>query len=155
MEKLTLESSAFDNGTPIPAKHTWDTEGLSPPLKWGSPPEGTQSWALICDDPDAPMGTWVHWVLFNLPAEARELPEGLPTDGELETGGRQGKNDFARLGYGGPCPPHGKRHRYVFRLYALDTSLTLDPGASKSDVLKAMEGHVLGQGELMGTYSRR
>jgi Raf kinase inhibitor-like YbhB/YbcL family protein len=155
MEKLTLESSAFESGAPIPDRHTCDAEGLSPPLAWGAAPEGTQSWALICDDPDAPMGTWVHWVLFNLPAEARELPEGVPTSGDLETGGRHGKNDFARLGYGGPCPPHGKPHRYFFKLYALNTSLSLDPGATKSDVLNAMEGHVVAQGELMGTYVRR
>ena len=154
MEKLTLESSAFEDGAPIPDKHTCDAEDLSPPLTWGPPPEGTQSWALICDDPDAPMGTWVHWVLYGLPADTTSLSEGVPTDEVVEDVALQGKNDFTRIGYGGPCPPPGKPHRYVFKLYALDSELDLKPGAKKKDLEKAMKGHVLAQGQLVGRYQR-
>lgn len=149
-----LTSTAFASGEPIPTKYSCDGEDISPPLQWSDPPQGTQSLALICDDPDAPVGTWVHWVLYNLPAEARSLLEAVPPEAELPDGSRQGKNGWGNLGYGGPCPPGGSTHRYFFKLYALDAVLDLDAGASKNQVLKAMEGHILAQAELMGVYSR-
>lgn len=153
-ETITLTSPAFAHGDVIPQEHTCDGADLSPELAWSGMPAGTASLALVCDDPDAPGGTWVHWVLYDIPADAAGLPEGLPGDAELAAGGVQGENDFGRLGYGGPCPPAGAPHRYFFRLYALDTKLGLAAGASKQEVVDAMEGHVLAQGELMGTYQR-
>ena len=149
-----LMSPVFVAGEAIPLKYTCDGDDVSPPLAWSDPPAGTQSFALICDDPDAPVGTWVHWVLYDLPADARELPEAVPSDAELPDGGRQGNNSWPRIGYGGPCPPSGS-HRYFFKLYALDTVLGLDAGATKKELLRAVEGHVLAQVELMGTYSRQ
>ena len=151
---LQLTSGAFSEGDPIPTKYTCDGNDVSPPLTWGDPPGGTASFALISDDPDAPVGTWVHWVLYNLPADVRSLPEGVPADAELPDGSRHGQNSWRRLGYGGPCPPGGT-HRYFFKLYALDTTIELPSGANKEEVLKAMEGHILGQTELMGVYSRK
>lgn len=150
---LELTSTAFAPGGAILRKHSCDGEDISPPLAWSDPPAGTQSIVLICDDPDAPIGTWVHWVLYNVPAEARALPEAVAADAELPDGSRNGKNGWGRLGYGGPCPPSGT-HRYFFKLYALDTMLDLAAGASKKQVLQAMEGHILAQAELMGTYTR-
>lgn len=149
-----LTSSAFAAGEAIPRKYTCDGDDISPPLAWGDPPAGTQSFALISDDPDAPVGTWVHWVLFNLPADARALPEAVPADADLADGSRHGNSSWRRPGYGGPCPPSGT-HRYFFKLYALDTVLDLKAGASKDELLKAMEVHVLAEAELMGTYSRK
>ena len=149
-----LTSAAFAPGGAIPARHTCDGDNISPPLEWSDPPEGTQSLVLIADDPDAPGRTWVHWVLYNLPAQARSLPEAVPPEADLIDGGRHGENSWNRLGYGGPCPPSGT-HRYFFKLYALDTTLDLEAGADKTLLLEAMEGHVLGQAELMGTYSRQ
>ena len=151
-----LTSSAFGQGEAIPVKYTCDGEDISPPLRWGDPPEGTQSFALIADDPDAPVGTWVHWVLFNLPAETRELPEQAtpPAGSQGSNYVVDGKNSWKRTGYGGPCPPGGT-HRYFFKLYALDTMLDLAAGATKEQLLQAMEGHILGQAEVMGTYSRQ
>ncbi len=151
---MTLTSSVFTHGAMIPKDYTCDGRDVSPPLSWGEPPEKTQSFALIMDDPDAPMGTWVHWVIYNIPATARGLAEGVPTDADLPDGSRQGRNSWRRIGYGGPCPPSGT-HRYFFKLYALDTVLTLASGATKDELLKAMEGHILAQVELMGRYSRR
>jgi Raf kinase inhibitor-like YbhB/YbcL family protein len=151
---LSLESSAFADGEAIPLRYTCDGEDLSPPLAWGEPPAGTLSLALIADDPDAPVGTWVHWVLFNLPADTRSLPEGLLPEAAV-AGGLQGINGWKELGYGGPCPPKGSTHRYFFKLYALDTALDLEAGASKADVEKAMDGHILGQGQLVGRYGRQ
>ena len=151
---ITLTSSAFSGGKPIPTKYTCDGADVSPPLQWRGVPEGAKSLALICDDPDAPAGTWVHWVLYDLPATTTELAEKAPTTDTLTTGAKQGVNDFKRTGYGGPCPPPGKPHRYFFKLYALDTTTALKPRASKDDVLRAMKGHVLAEGELMGTYQR-
>lgn len=145
-----LTSSAFGQGEAIPVKYTCDGEDISPPLGWSDPPEGTQSFALIADDPDAPVGTWIHWVLFNLPAETRELPEQAAPP----SGSQNGINSWGRTGYGGPCPPGGT-HRYFFKLYALDTMLNSAAGASKEQLLQAMEGHILGQAEVMGTYSRQ
>lgn len=151
---LELTSPAFEDGETIPSKFSCDGIDVSPRLEWSSVPEGTKSLALICDDPDAPMGTWVHWVLYGLPADTTSLPEGVPADEAIEDVALQGKNDFKRIGYGGPCPPPGKPHRYFFKLYALDTELDLKPGAKKKDLEKAMKGHVLAQGQLMGRYQR-
>lgn len=148
-----LTSAAFKQGEAIPRQYSCDGQDISPPLAWGDPPQGTQSFALIMDDPDAPAGVWVHWVLYNLPAGSRGLPEALPTDAQLADGSRQGKNSGGRLGYGGPCPPRGT-HRYFFKLYALDKVLDLAPGATKEQLLKAIEGHILAQTELMGKYTR-
>ena len=148
-----LTSSAFSEGEHIPQKYSCDGEDISPALEWSDPPEGTQSFALIADDPDAPVGTWVHWVLYNLPAETLVLPEAMPGDSELADGSRHGHNSWGRPGYGGPCPPGGT-HRYFFKLYALDTVLDLAAGADKEQLLKAMEGHILAQTETMGRYSR-
>ncbi len=150
---LSLTSSAFTSGQQIPSRYTCDGQDISPPLAWDTPPQGTQSFALIVDDPDAPVGTWVHWVAYDIPASARNLPEAIPAQAKLPGGGMQGKNSWPNLGYGGPCPPSGT-HRYYFRLYALDTTLNLDSGATKKEVLKAMEDHVLAVGELMGQYSQ-
>jgi Raf kinase inhibitor-like YbhB/YbcL family protein len=151
---ITISSTAFNDNDAIPKQHTGDGANTSPPLRWSDPPEGTQSFALICDDPDAPRGTWVHWVLFNLPLESHELPEGVPTRETLGDGAKQGKNDFGKIGYGGPAPPKGKPHRYFFKLYALDTKLDLAAGATKAQLLAAMKGHVLAEGQLMGKYQR-
>ncbi len=151
---IELTSPAFAPGGSIPLKHTCDGADLSPALNWAAPPAGTQTISLIMDDPDAPGRTWVHWVVYNLPANKRALPEGLPKEQELADGTRQGRNDFARIGYGGPCPPRGPAHRYYFKLYALDVKLDLRTGASKADLEKAMGKHVLAQGELMGRYQR-
>lgn len=151
---LELTSTAFSQGAEIPEKYTCDGVDVSPPLSWSSPPEGTESLALIMDDPDAPMGTWVHWVVYDIPPDRGSLPEGVPADEPLSDGSLQGKNGWQRDGYGGPCPPSGSSHRYVFTLYALDTELGLEAGATKGSVLDAMDGHVLAQGELIGTYTR-
>lgn len=151
--EIKITSPAFEDGGLIPEKHTCDGMDVSPALGWDSGPEGTKTFALICDDPDAPMGTWVHWVLFNVPADVNELPESIPPERELESGARQGMNDFHKIGYGGPCPPGGT-HRYFFKIYALDTEIDLEVGATKSDLLMAMEGHILAEGQLMGKYSR-
>ena len=152
---FSLTSGAFKDGTAIPVKHTCDGADVSPPLAWSGPPEGTRSFALIVDDPDAPAGTWVHWVLYNVPAAVSELPENVAKVESLDLdGARQGRNDFRRPGYGGPCPPAGPAHRYFFKLYALDAPLKLKAGAQKNDVEAAMEGHVLGSAQLMGTYGR-
>lgn len=152
---LELTSSAFGEGEPIPSRFTCDGADVSPPLAWSGVPEGARSLALICDDPDAPMGTWVHWVLYDLPAETGSLAEGVPREPTLEIRARQGENDFRRTGYGGPCPPPGKPHRYFFKLYALDSEVVLKAGAKKSDLEKAIKGHVLAEGRLMGTYQRQ
>lgn len=151
--EIKVTSRAFQEGGMIPRRYTCDGEDVSPPLAWTGVPEGTKTIALIGDDPDAPMGTWVHWVLFNLPANIKELAEAVPADKELLSGAKQGRNDFRRIGYGGPCPPGGT-HRYFLRLYALDSVLDLAAGASKADLLKAIQGHVLAEGQLMGKYKR-
>jgi hypothetical protein len=149
-----LESKAFKQGEDIPRRYTCEGDDLSPALLWSEPPVGTKSLALIADDPDAPVGTWVHWVFYDLESHVRELPEGVAKAEEVQGVGKQGLNDFRKVGYGGPCPPPGKPHRYFFKLYALDTKLTLGPRASKQDVEKAMKGHILAQAELMGRYKR-
>ena len=151
---LALVSPAFSEGEMIPKKHTCDGGNLSPALEWdGTPPEA-KSLALICDDPDSPGNTWVHWVLFNLPAVLRDLPEGVPTQRTLAHGGHQGTNDFHKIGYGGPCPPRGTTHRYFFKVYALGSVLRLEPGATKAQLEEAMKGHILAEGRLMGLYHR-
>ena len=150
---MQIKSSAFKNGARIPAKHTCDGVDVSPLLEWGKLPAGTKYLALICDDPDAPMGTWVHWVLYDVPASAGGLPEKLPPLKELADGTKQGMNDFRAIGYGGPCPPSGE-HRYFFKLYALDGPTGLKPGATKAQLLAAMKGHILAEAELMGKYKR-
>ncbi len=151
--EIKLESIAFQEGAMIPKKYTCDGPDVSPPLAWDSVTTDTKSLAFICDDPDAPMGTWVHWVLFNLPARSRELPENVLTEKTLENGAKQGTNDFKKIGYGGPCPPSGT-HRYYFKLYALDTEIGLEAGITKKELLNAMEGHIIGEGQLMGRYKR-
>jgi hypothetical protein len=151
---IQITSSAFAEGQPIPDKYTCQGKDISPPLHWTNTPPNTKSLALVADDPDAPMGTWVHWVLYDLPPATTQLLEDTPRTQSLSDGARQGLNDFRRWGYGGPCPPPGKPHRYYFKLYALDIVLGLKPGATKKDVERAMEKHILGQGQLMGTYKR-
>jgi Raf kinase inhibitor-like YbhB/YbcL family protein len=151
---IELTSIAFTDGEIIPKQHTGDGKDTSPPLKWSDPPSTTKSLALICDDPDAPRGTWVHWVLYNLPPEARELPEGVPTKDTLANGAKQGTNDFRNVGYGGPAPPKGNPHRYYFKLYALDTMLELPAKSKKAELEKAMQGHIVAEGQLMGRYGR-
>jgi len=150
-----LNSTAFGAGQPIPARYTCAGQDISPPLSWSDPPQGARSLALIVDDPDAPAGTWVHWVIYNLPATSRALYEDVsPKQTELPDGSRQGRNSGQRTGYMGPCPPSGT-HRYFFKLYALDTALNLPAGATKDQLLKAAQGHILAQAELMGTYAKQ
>lgn len=152
--KINVTSYAFADGGMIPSRCTCDGRNISPPLEWDAVPDGTKSIALISDDPDAPMGTWVHWVLFNLPAETRELEENIPPAETLPNGASQGMTDFKKVGYGGPCPPSGT-HRYFFKIYALDKKLDLPAGATKGELLRVMEGHILGQGQLIGKYKRK
>ena len=154
-ETMQLTSPAFAEGQSIPREHTCDGADVSPALHWRDVPSPTRSFALICDDPDAPAGTWVHWVLYDLPPGTSALPEGVATTQYVVGNAKQGISDFHRLGYGGPCPPPGKPHRYFFKLYALDKMLDLKPGAAKSDVESAMEGHILAEGKLMGTFQRK
>lgn len=151
--EIKITSTSFEEGGMIPKKYTCDGENISPQLAWTSVPDSAKSLTLISDDPDAPVGTWVHWVLYNLPASVKELSENIPMQKVLANGAKQGTNDFRRIGYGGPCPPGGT-HRYYFKLYALDTMLNLEAGATKSDVLKALQGHILAHGQLMGKYKR-
>ncbi len=150
---IKLISLAFSEGEMIPKKYTCDGQDVSPPLSWDSFPEGTKSFALISDDPDAPVGTWIHWVIFNMPSGIKKLDENIPSQKTLSNDMKQGTNDFRRIGYGGPCPPGGT-HRYYFKIYALDTMLDLDAGATKDQLLKAMESHILDEGKLMGKYKR-
>ncbi|MDE2492034.1 MAG: YbhB/YbcL family Raf kinase inhibitor-like protein [Elusimicrobia bacterium] len=155
---FTLTSPAFKAGGTIPKVHTCDGEDVSPMLRWTAAPAGTKSLALIVDDPDAPPGTWVHWLLYDIPGAARELPKGIEKQESLPIGARQGAcwgvDKFERVGYYGPCPPPGKPHRYYFKLFALDKMLHLKPRATKTELIAAMEGHVLASAELMGKYGR-
>jgi len=151
---MKLESNAFTTKGLIPAQYTCDGQNISPPLSWDAPPTGTQSLALIIDDPDAPGGIFTHWVLYNLPSETRQLSPAVPTQAALGNGVLQGKNDFGNLGYGGPCPPRGT-HRYFFKLYALDQPLKLASGATKEQLVTAMDGHILAAAELIGSYTRQ
>ncbi|HTV64153.1 MAG TPA: YbhB/YbcL family Raf kinase inhibitor-like protein [Bryocella sp.] len=153
-QHLKLTSSAFAAGAEIPEKYSCKGEDLSPALAWSGAPEKTAAWAIVMDDPDAPAGDWVHWVMWNLPASARSLPEGIARREQPEDGAAQGRNSFGKTGYNGPCPPLGQTHRYFFRLYALDQKLDLAPGASRSQLDTAMKGHVLAQAEYMGKFHR-
>ncbi len=150
-----MASTAFNEGHAIPIRYTCQGEDVSPPLRWAQPPRGTRSFALIAEDPDAPAGVWTHWVVYNLPAGVRAMPENVPKQDPLASGGRQGLNSFGHTGYGGPCPPPGHAHRYFFRLYALDTLLSLEPRAARQDVLDAAKGHILGETQLMGWFKRQ
>jgi Raf kinase inhibitor-like YbhB/YbcL family protein len=154
-EKMSIKvtSTAFADGEMIPKQYTCDGANLSPPLSWSGVPASAKALALICDDPDAPGKTWVHWVVYDLPASLTSLTENVATVTELTGGGKQGTTDFKKIGYGGPCPPSGT-HRYYFKLYALDTDTALKPGATKDQLLKAMEAHIVAQGQLMGRYKR-
>ena len=151
---LAVSSPAFKEGEKIPIKYTCDGQDVSPALTWGEPPVGAQSLALIVDDPDAPVGVFTHWVIFNIPSDSRQLVEVIPTQAQLPSGALQGKNDFGRIGYGGPCPPPGRPHRYQFTLYALDQPVDLKAGVSKKQLLGVMQGHILAQGQLTGAYQR-
>ena len=151
--ELDIRSSAFGEGELIPIKYTCDGGDVSPPLSWAQLPNETKSIVLICDDPDAPMGTWVHWVLFGLSPDTMELPEGVSNEKEVLGGAKHGLNDFRKYCYGGPCPPGGT-HRYFFKLYMVDTQVDLNAGATKNEVLSAIKGHILAAGQLMGRYSR-
>ena len=154
-QTMNLSSTSFQDGSQIPAKFTCSGAGISPQLAWTAPPAKTASLALIVTDPDAPRGTWVHWVLYNLPAAGtRALPEGLPALDQLPDGALQGRNDFGKIGYGGPCPPPGSPHHYVFTLYALDAKLNLPVGATRARIEAAMQGHILAIGRLVGMFQR-
>lgn len=153
-KKMDVTSTAFKEGGDIPRQYTCDGDDISPPLAWTGTPSDTKSLVVIADDPDAPSGTWVHWVVYHLPPTVQSLAEKTPPDQILANGARQGTNDFGKIGYGGPCPPSGT-HRYFFKVYALNTTLDLPPGRKKADVEKAMQGHVLTDGQLMGRYSRQ
>jgi len=151
---LHLSSTAFSADETIPKRNTCDGADQSPPLAWSGAPSGTQSYALIVEDPDAPGGTFVHWVIYRIPATSAELAAGVPHQAELASGARQGRNSFRRVGYGGPCPPAGPPHHYHFRLYALNAPIDLTPGASVSELRAAMNGHVLDETDLVGLYGR-
>ncbi len=151
---VKVSSGTFSEGAAIPARFTCKGQDISPALGWSNLPGGTKSIALICDDPDAPMGTWVHWVVYNLPASVDGLPESVPATPTTISGALQGTNSWGKIGYGGPCPPPGKPHRYFFKVYALDEMLPLKPGATRDQLLAQMKGHVLAQGHLMGTFHR-
>ncbi|MDP3143323.1 MAG: YbhB/YbcL family Raf kinase inhibitor-like protein [Candidatus Omnitrophota bacterium] len=153
---MEIASPAFANNTEVPRKYTCQGEDISPPLSWSDAPEGTKSLVLISDDPDAPAGTWVHWTVFNIPADKKELKEGegIPAKKQLADGSRQGMTDSGSVGYHGPCPPPGRYHRYFFKLYSLDTLLSLDAGATKEEIEQAMESHILVKAEILGKFKR-
>jgi Raf kinase inhibitor-like YbhB/YbcL family protein len=151
---LTLSSPSFTDGGDIAKKFTCEGADISPQLSWTDPPAATKSFALLVDDPDAPVGNWNHWTLWNLPPSARGLPEGMSKEARLPDGSQQGLNDFRKTGYNGPCPPAGKPHRYYFRLFAVDSKLDLKPGDGKSELEAAIKGHILAQSELMGRFAR-
>jgi Raf kinase inhibitor-like YbhB/YbcL family protein len=150
--QMQLSSDAFANGQPIPDKYTCHGQDMSPPLKWSGAPSQTKSIALTVEDPDAPSGTFTHWVIFNVPATATSFSEDIAKTGTLPDGSKQGNNSFGNIGYNGPCPPAGQMHHYIFKIYALDSTVSLDTGAQKEDLLNAINGHILAQGEWTGTY---
>ena len=150
---ITVQSAAFSDGGDIPVRYTCQGENVSPPLAWEGVPADAVTLALICEDPDAPLRTYSHWVVYGLPPETAGLPEAVPQGEELVGGGVQGRNDFGDAAYGGPCPPGGE-HRYYWTVYALDAALDLGPAARRGDLLDAMEGHVLATGQLMGRYQK-
>ena len=151
---LSISSPAFCDGEKIPTKYTCEGQDISPQLNWNGIPEEAKSLTLIVDDPDAPGGVFTHWIIFNIPPDSSGLSEAFPSTPRLPDGTLQGENDFGSIGYGGPCPPSGRPHRYQFTLYALDGTLDLKEGASKKQVIDAMQGHILAQGRLTGTYQR-
>jgi Raf kinase inhibitor-like YbhB/YbcL family protein len=153
--EISLTSTAFEHGGSIPYLYTCEGDDISPPLQWGGAPVTARSYAMVCEDPDAPRGTWIHWVLYNISGDAVELTKAVPTLPELPSGARHGRNTAGDMAYAGPCPPPGKPHRYFFRLYALDISLNLPPGATKEELEHAMAQHIVAQGTLMGTYQHR
>ena len=154
-DAIVLGSSAFEAGATIPRKYTCDGENVSPPLRWSRVPAGTKSLALIADDPDAPGGTWSHWVVYDLPPDAAALGENTPKTESLANGAKQGMNDFQQVGYGGPCPPPGPAHRYFFRLYALDRVFELKSKANRQQLLAAIQSHTIAEAELVGRYQRQ
>ncbi|MCK4937147.1 MAG: YbhB/YbcL family Raf kinase inhibitor-like protein [Methanosarcinales archaeon] len=154
MKQISIYPDTFNNGSSIPVEYTCDGSDVSPGLSLDGIPTGSQSIALIMDDPDAPGTTFVHWMTYNIPANSTGLPAGVPNDNNLDDGSLQGKNDFGKIGYNGSCPPPGKPHRYFFKVYALDTVLDLKSGATKSQLEAAMSGHILAQGEMVGKYGR-
>ena len=149
-----ISTTSFPVDGTIPKKYTCDGPDQSPAISWNGAPQGTKAFALIADDPDAPVGTWTHWLIWNIPASTSQFSEGLPKDAQLPDGSRQGQNDFRKIGYNGPCPPPGKPHRYYFKLFALDNDLDVKPGTNRKDLEAAMKNHVLAQTELMGRYGR-
>jgi Raf kinase inhibitor-like YbhB/YbcL family protein len=149
-----LTSSVLSSEKTIPRRYTCEGAGVSPSLAWSEAPEGTRGFALICEDPDAPGGTFAHWLLYNIPPARSELPENVPPDPTLPWGAAQGRNDFGNVGYGGPCPPMGSTHRFYFRLYALDEQLDLPPGISRNQLLREVEKHAIARTGLMGRYGR-
>jgi len=149
---FALSTAAFRSNGVIPKKFTCDGPDISPQLNWTEPPAGTQALAMIVDDPDAPAGLWVHWVLYDLPADTRGLPEGVSKTAQLAIGAREGQNDFGKIGYNGPCPPRGGPHRYCFKLFALDRKTNLKPGATKAELERAMKGHIVAQAEMVGRF---
>ena len=153
-QNFILTSSVFHAGAEIPRKYTCDGEDVSPPLRWQDAPVGTKAFSIIADDPDAPGGTWVHWVIYDLPAETKELREGVAKTEKITGGGNQGINDFRKVGYGGPCPPPGSAHRYFFKLYALDAATNLNTRSTKQQLLDVLKPHLLGEADLVGRYKR-
>jgi len=151
---LQLTSQAFQDGDSIPAEYTADGRDISPPLQWEGVPEGTKAFVLLCLDPDAPVGTFVHWTLYDIPADCHLLEEGVPPEETVLNSARQGKNNFGRIGYGGPAPPPGGPHRYIFYLYALDQPTDVPAGASKDSIVNTMQGHILAETSLTGKYGR-
>lgn len=151
---LTLQSDAFDHKGEIPKAHAYEGDGRSPPLRWDGVPQRAKALALIMEDPDAPRGTFVHWLAYNIPVTEQGLEEGFEHRGDKSEGTLQGRNDYDEIGYGGPKPPKGERHRYVFKLFALDSKLELQPGADKQALERAMQGHTIAQTELIGTFGR-
>ena len=154
MEQISISPDAFNDGSSLPVEQTCDGEDCSPALSWERLPDSTRSITLIADDPDGPRQTFVHWVIYNIPADSSGLPPGVPKNNTLDDGSLQGNNNFGRIGYNGPCPPPGNPHRYFFKVYVLDTTLSLKSGATKSQLEAAMSGHILAQGEMIGKYGR-
>jgi Raf kinase inhibitor-like YbhB/YbcL family protein len=153
-QSLSLESDAFLNNSTIPAEFTCDGADISPALTWSNSPEETKSFALICDDPNAPGVTFTHWIVYNIPTSIKDLDKNMPIQLVLNSGASQGKNDFGEIGYSGPCPPRSITHHYYFKLYALDSMLDISAGVTKIQLVSAMRGHILGSAELIGIYSR-
>lgn len=151
---LDIESDVFKNNGYIPDRYSCDAQDFSPALAWSDAPAATRSFALICDDPDAPFKVWVHWVIFNIPAESNKLKENISQEEMASLGIVLGTNDFGSLGYRGPCPPQGRRHRYFFKLYALDSTLSLEEGATKSQLIEAMQGHIIAESKIVASYQR-